>query len=133
MSPRKSHINPDCPYCGERSALVGGDAIYPHRPDLYAKQFYSCEPCGAFVGCHPGTITPLGRLADASLRKAKSAAHRAFDPLWREEGMSRKHAYQWLARKLGIDSEDCHIGMFDTDTCNRVIAACLDRLLKETP
>jgi len=77
-----------CPYCQSAAKLVGGRAIYPHRPDLAAKRFWQCKPCDAYVGCHEagngqgdGT-KPLGRLANAELRKAKKDAHYAFDRLW---------------------------------------------------
>jgi hypothetical protein len=77
------NINPKCPYCGKWSEKVSGKVIYSHRPDLYAKVFYRCAPCDAYVGCHPHSERPLGRLADAELRSMKSAAHAAFDPIWR--------------------------------------------------
>lgn len=81
---------PVCPYCGATSVLVGGDVIYPYRRDLAEKQFYQCRACpDAYVGCHPGTTDPLGRLADKKLRLAKSHAHAVFDPLW-ERKMERE-------------------------------------------
>lgn len=115
-----------CDYCGNAARLVTGGVIYPHRSDLNQKHFYQCKPCGAHVGCHPGTTAALGRLADAELRRAKSAAHAAFDPLWQAKGrrLTRSAAYAWLARELGIKPADCHIGMFDVATCNRVVAIC---------
>ena len=119
-------LTPICPYCGQFSEMVSGKVIYPHRRDLYKLDFYRCEPCDAYVGTHKGTTKPLGRLADAALRRAKSNAHKAFDPLWREGYMSRKQAYKWLSKQLGIDPKDCHIGMFDVETCSRVEYACLN-------
>lgn len=113
-----------CPYCGNQADLVDGLAIYPHRPDLVSKRFYRCAPCDAYVGCHPGTATPLGRLADGSLRRAKIAAHAAFDPIWKGGAKRRNHAYAWLADQLRISRKACHIGMFDVDTCRRVVEIC---------
>ena len=110
-----------CPYCSEPAALVTGEAIYPHRPDLYTKKFWRCAPCDAHVGCHPGSEKALGRLADAELRRAKMQAHAVFDPLWKSGKYSRSGAYQMLAHKLGLKKADCHIGMFDVDQCKRVI------------
>lgn len=86
----------------------------------------------AYVGCHPGTEQPLGRLADAKLRLAKSHAHAVFDPIWErkmaKEGCSKGEArgkgYAWLAGQLGIDPKDCHIGMMDVDTCIKVVMVC---------
>lgn len=81
---------------------------------------------------------PLGRLADAELRDWKKRAHAVFDPLWkaraekrkREEGdkyydgRSRGVGYKWLAGQLGIEVKECHIGMFDVETCKRVVEVC---------
>jgi len=113
-----------CPYCGEPARLVGGLSIYPHRPDLRDKHFYQCAPCDAYVGCHPGTMNALGRLANAELRKAKIAAHSAFDPIWKSGQKKRGSAYAWLADALQMPKNDCHIGMMDVAECLRVVAAC---------
>jgi len=120
--------NVTCPYCDASAELVKGNVIYPYREDLYHLNFYLCrhyshEP--AYVGCHKGTSVPLGRLADTELRQWKSAAHRAFDPIWRpklgEKQMSRKKAYAWLARQLNIPKKECHIGMFDITLCAQTV------------
>lgn len=120
-------LTPICPYCKQFSNKVTGADIHPHRPDLSALVIYHCRPCGAYVGTHKGTDKPLGRLANAELRKAKMRAHSAFDPIWREGNKSRKGAYKWLAKQLGIDGSECHIGMFDVDMCNRVVELCNGR------
>lgn len=115
---------PACPYCNEPSQLVTGKEVYPHMPKFNSKQLYLCSPCQAWVGCHPGTIIPLGRLADLQLRKLKQAAHAAFDRIWRKDGLSRSQAYIWLASKLNIHPAVCHIGMFDIAQCTRVVRIC---------
>lgn len=117
-----------CDYCGKEAHLTTGLKLYnKHRFDLADKKFWVCRPCKAWVGCHPGTVKPLGRLANAELRKAKMAAHEAFDPLWRSGELSRSEAYAWLARTLGVSPANCHIGMFDVDGCDAVIAAVAER------
>ncbi|KAA5604441.1 hypothetical protein F1188_16160 [Roseospira marina] len=115
-----------CPYCGADAELVTGAVIYPHRPDLARKHFWRCAPCGAWVGCHKNSRrhAPLGRLANAELRRAKNEAHVAFDAIWRGGIMPRAKAYAWLAEKLEIDRDACHIGMFDTDACDRTVRVC---------
>ena len=66
-----------CPYCdGVIEFLSSSESIY-HGRDY--GPVYICKPCQAWVGCHRGTIKPLGRLADKELRRAKIAAHDAFD------------------------------------------------------
>ena len=113
-----------CHYCQQPAELVTGEAIYPHRPDLAAKKFWRCVPCAAYVGCHPGTDEPLGRLANAELRSAKMAAHAAFDPLWSGGRMKRSQAYGWLAKQLGKPKKETHIGWFDLESCRRVVRIC---------
>ena len=116
--------NVNCDYCGIPVPITTGREVYPHRPDLYTKKFYKCWPCDALVGCHPGTDKPLGRLANAELRKAKIRAHAAFDYLWQSGWKRRGSCYAWLADSLNIPQKDCHIGMFDVDLCNRVVEVC---------
>lgn len=53
---------------------------------------------------------------------ARHQAHLAFDPIWKLGHKKRSGAYLWLAYKLGIPVEDCHISRFDVATCERVIA-----------
>jgi len=71
-----------------------------------------------------GTI-PLGRLANPELRRLKQAAHHAFDPLWKTGDMDRRDAYAWLAEKMGISVENCHIGMMDEGQCKSVVEVVL--------
>ena len=114
-----------CPYCNNPAKLVTGEVVYPHRDDLSFNKFWHCAPCGAYVGCHHPGDRPLGRLANAELRKAKKEAHAAFDPLWvNKKFATRKLAYKWLANKLNIDAHHCHIGAFDVETCAMVIVLC---------
>jgi zinc-finger-containing domain len=128
---------PICPYCGKAAVLVFGPKLYPHRPDLAHVRAWQCTPCGASVGCHDGTNNPKGTLADPPTKRARQAAHAAFDPLWQRwadaypgqvrspsqvRGAARGRAYWWLAVQLGIDRNDCHIGAFDAATCERIVA-----------
>ena len=118
-----------CDYCKLPAELVAGSEVYPHRPELADHQIWRCKPCGAWVGCHFGTNKPLGRLANAELRKAKMAAHAEFDPLWQRSSPKQKfarrgEAYHWLSRQLGKPFAQTHIGMFDVSECQRVVEVC---------
>jgi hypothetical protein len=127
-------VNPTCPYCGVLARLETGAAMYPHRPDLSGVYVWTCRPCFARVGCHPDTKIPLGSMANKELRSARIAAHEAFDVHWARKGAlsrggwkpRRSDAYLWLADRLGIAYEQCHIGSFDLATCQRVILICRD-------
>lgn len=128
-----------CSYCIRPAALLKlGDAGYPYSRDYGPT--WVCVPCRAWVGCHPGTEKPLGRVADAALRLAKMAAHQAFDRLWRKkmarEGISKSKArragYTWLSEQLGIPFEQTHIGYFDVAQCERVVDICTNPTTRST-
>lgn len=116
-----------CPYCDKVVEPITGERLYPHRTDLWHKRFYRCDPCDAHVGCHAASWAPLGILANAELRRAKSKAHEALDPIWRSGAMSRPDVYAWLASEMGIPLEKCHIGLFDLTECLRVIDLSLSK------
>lgn len=113
-----------CPYCGQPPKMVTGEEIYPRLEHLHYKNFWSCPPCGAYVGCHDpnprlklnGT-EPLGTLANAELRKARSAVHAAFDPLWKRKRMNRTQAYQWLGQRMGLPPDQTHVACFNLVQC----------------
>ena len=117
-----------CDYCHK-------EAIFsPCSSHIYSRDYgpvWECKSCQAWVGCHPNN-KPLGRLANAVLRREKQKAHAVFDPLWKrkmekcglKKGQARAKAYKWLAAELGIERRDCHIGMFNEDMCRRVVELC---------
>ncbi len=125
--------------CGRRAELVTGQVIYPGRADLYTKRFWLCDPCDAYVGCHPGSTRPLGTLAGPELRRARMRAHNALDPLWRHaedhypdlpkrkiraiRNIARSRVYRWLSLRLGIPEDQCHIGQSDVETCEAIVQA----------
>jgi hypothetical protein len=116
---------PLCAECGKTAALVGGDRIYPHRPDLFAKSFWLCV-CGAYCGCHPGAQKPLGTPAGRELRNARMRVHALLDPIWKasdQPKVVRSQIYTWLADKLGIPPAECHAGTMSKETCTRAVAA----------
>lgn len=134
-----THLDPSiqdviCPYCFKPAVLVDSAVVYGGRSFGLV---WLCNPCQAWVGVHKGTNTPKGRLANKELRQWKIRAHAAFDPMWEQKltverradpkypkKKARGKAYAWLAKQLGIRFEDCHIGMFDVETCQRVVEIC---------
>ncbi|MDR1200877.1 MAG: DUF3268 family zinc-finger domain-containing protein [Tannerellaceae bacterium] len=122
--------NPDvCPYCGGKVELVDSSEIYGRSYGL----MYLCKPCEAYVGVHKGTDKALGTLANKELRDARKQAHYHFDviaktslinEIWGKyiPGLSnRNKAYLWLSMQLGVEPDECHIALFDIDTCKKVV------------
>jgi len=117
---------PICPYCGQFSVQTTGKVIYPHRDDLADKVMYHCEPCKAWVGCHPNG-KPFGRLANSKLRYLKIQAHAALDSYWQNGEFKREDVYHMLSKAIDIPRHACHIGWFDVEQCKRVIDLCNSR------
>lgn len=88
--------------------------------------FYGCSRYPECLGTHGAHADgrPFGVPADAATRAARSAAHRAFDRLWQGRRMQRSRAYRFLAYALGLRPDECHIGRFDQETCERVVTVC---------
>ena len=116
--------DPICPYCNQPAVFL------PNSAEVYRGRDYGpiwiCRPCQAWVGCHKPGDVPLGRLANATLRRRKMEAHAAFDPLWKNGSMTRSDAYRWLSQAMGVT--EAHIGQMDVDECRRVIELCKERM-----
>lgn len=106
-------------------------------------RFYGCEDyprCDGTLGANPDG-SPVGIPGTAADRLARRRAHEALDPIWRNcmseygepNGRSEKEllsiargrVYRWLAHELGgLTSAECHIGNFNEEKCEQVVAIC---------
>ena len=68
-------------------------------------------------------------MADGKLRALRTAAHHAFDKLYRNGFMTRQEAYMWLANLISAPLGQAHIGYLGEYYCNLVIQE--SRLLLE--
>lgn len=119
-----------CPYCDSAAKLVDTAVIYN---GMSYGRAWVCErypTCDSYVGCHPKTAQPLGTLANAELRQARKWAHIYFDALWKGGPMSRHGAYRWLANRMRLTEDECHIGLMDADQCRRAADVSKDRAIK---
>lgn len=115
---RDGVLTPVCPYCGVEGVLR-------HLPNSNGRGMFrrwECPMpgCDARVGVHRDSKrgAPLGTMARATRREARTFAHADFDPLWKGGHFpSRNAAYAWLAEALGIPVERCHIAEFDEAQC----------------
>lgn len=83
------------------ACLEKGNKIYPHRPDLYKKNFWVCPHCGNYVGCHGTTTRPLGCIPTYEIKVARMRIHSKLDPLWKNNLVDRKTLYKLISDKLG--------------------------------
>ena len=110
---------PICPYCDADAILIDSVIVYGRSfgPIWLCSNWPDCD---AYVAVHNGTETPLGTLANAELREWRKRAHKAFDPLWQRDGMSRRMAYQWMQNLLGLPREKAHIAMLNLEECQKL-------------
>ena len=104
--------------CGEDGAPM---ILWRSKFGLYYRCIRSPKCRGAH-GAHPWGA-PRGIPADAVTRKARQAAHKSFDRIWKRRVFkTRRKAYAWLSGCL--DLKEAHIGEMDLEMCNRVVAIC---------
>lgn len=128
----KKKASPICPYCNQRAVLADSAVIYNGRSYGNAWICANFPLCDSYVGCHKGTDSPLGCMANKELRDAKSAAHKVFDAIWRKKAVrgvctpkqARVRGYSWLADMLGMHRGKCHIGWMNVEQCRKVVEIC---------
>lgn len=131
---------PTCEECGSTARIAGARRVYPFHRELWHLTIWLCD-CGAYVGCHPNSRRPLGTCAGKELRRARRMLHEErVDPIWKNaillypgdkdakaqaiiRSTARRRTYDFLAEKLGITREECHIAMFDIEQCRRAWVA----------
>lgn len=120
----------NCPQCGAPAVLVDGRVLRPDVRKFHHRNFWTCPKCDVHVGCHKGTTEPLGTLADRETRQARLEAHEAFDRLWKFKvwNLDRPQWYAWLADKLGLTADECHIGRMDREMCREVVKVSIAEL-----
>jgi ssDNA-binding Zn-finger/Zn-ribbon topoisomerase 1 len=120
-----SDIKLTCPKCG--AGMVLRETKKFTYKNGQPRKFWGCSAwpkCTATHGAHPDG-RPFGRPGTEEEKKARMAAHAAFDELWKDGAMSRGAAYAWLAKQLGMTEDECHIGNFGVDACERALAVCV--------
>ena len=116
-----------CRYCGSVIRRIPAKEVYREaagRLNLNGEWLYQCQNCNARVGCHRGTMRPLGNVANEVLRLKRVETHQVFDSYWQENGMSRTKAYKWLSSRMNLPEKDAHIGGFEMDQCQQAIDLC---------
>lgn len=88
--------------------------------------FYGCSAfprCRGRTSAHQETKEPMSTPANAATRRARRAAHIAFDSLWDGGPLTRKEAYRWLRKTMGLSEAEGHIGHFALTQCETLVSA----------
>lgn len=103
----------ECPTCKIEMMLLESTA-FRHR-DGSTKKLYVCPTCDCRHGSHPNG-EPVGMPADRPTREARVRLHTLFDPLWKNQYMSRNEAYRLLQRLN--DGIRVHMGGMSKAECD---------------
>lgn len=100
-------------------------------------RFWGCSTypkCKNTHAAHQSDGSPMGKPADPETKKGRIRAHAVFDTLWQKNEfakkppMKRKQAYAWLREVMELNHEEGHIGMFNTEQCEKLIALVTEYL-----
>lgn len=123
----KKKYNMKCPYCGAAAVCRPASAVYGAKTFDRKSYLYVCSRwpvCDAYVGAHKKDLSPMGIMANGSLRHKRILAHRALKRLQKERHMDKWAVYVWLQAKLNLDESQAHIALFSEQMCEQVIALC---------
>lgn len=112
-----------CDECGKNKPVLVNNRVFYKLPYGDWPYVYFCKTCSASVGCHHGSVYPLGRMANSKTRKARMRLHEEhLDPLWKRGGWERKRLYDEMARRMGFGAaRNFHVGDLSFDECERAI------------
>ena len=117
-----------CPYCDSPTLQVTGDEIYGQgRGYGHIKMFKCPGTCDAYSGSklEYGVRVSMGSLANKQLRELRKKCHKFFDAQWKgkpNEKLARRKCYVWLQNFTNLPDELAHIGMFNVEQCETLIA-----------
>lgn len=101
-------------YCCECNDVVvarlttGAQVYWGKRPDLNDRQFWMCDRCKNYVGCHSGSRTSLGAIPTRAMRSARVSLHKMLDAAWKSGRWPRSLVYKKLSDELGMN--EFHVG-----------------------
>ena len=103
--------------------LCGGVVIYnkADKGKSLSGFVYYCTQCHAWVGTYPhDKEIAYGPLANFDTRKQRAEIHDWFDKLWKNHD-ERDMYYGKLAQELGIEKEQCHFGMMESEMLEKAL------------
>lgn len=106
-------MNIFCIACRQQveARLTNGAEVYPHRPDLKHLNFWICDTCSNFVGCHKNgnNKKPLGNIPTPKIKILRQQIHNKLDPLWKNKHYSRSEVYEIISSQIGKEYHTANI------------------------
>jgi len=118
--PMETRLTPKCPGCSKAMALVDGKANHYMDKSKHGDKFYVCTGCNYEIRCFPGTLKPMGRPADGTLRDERRWVGIRIDDMVKRKvdrdrcisDAARTAAWKWVSKIVGkevVRIEDLNI------------------------
>lgn len=105
-----------CDVCDSTKLVYRKDKDLKHLMNTSSVRLWpwiwQCSNCNATVGCHYGTNSPLGFMANGYTRKLRFQLHSIIDPVWHSGLAKRNEVYLWLAKEFNLP--EFHISQLST-------------------
>lgn len=105
-----------CPYCSAKAEWCENSKIYG-RNFGSSYMCYWCKNCGASVGCHRNSRTPLGTMANQELKRLRMRCHAFIDASWKDANYARRSVYLCLEKIFGFP---VHISESNEEICRLI-------------
>lgn len=108
-----------CPFCGNKVLLEKSSKIY--RDEKLTGETYICSAfpeCNSSVGTHPGSVVPLGCMANGVLKRQRMRVHHMIEAVM-SQGVKKNEIYKILSKEMNASRGTTHVGMFDSSMCGR--------------
>lgn len=108
-----TQFTPKCPGCGKHMSLTEGKTLHYMEKHLHKDMFYYCT-CGSYqIKCFPGTLKPMGRPGDATLRDEQRWCQAKLDEMVKAkmrrdrcvEEAARAAAWKWVSKTVKKEVE----------------------------
>jgi ssDNA-binding Zn-finger/Zn-ribbon topoisomerase 1 len=112
-------------HCGE----CGSPMILKRtRKHLYEsglpRMFYSCSRfpiCRGTCGAYPDG-SPAGVPANTETKAQRRVTYETLEAFRISRKWNKRGMYSWLAKRLKMERDKCHVTNFDIETCKKVLA-----------
>jgi hypothetical protein len=102
-------FTPNCTVCKKPMALVDGKAIYYLDKSKHKDKYYICTLDNVEIRCFPGSLKPMGRPADGTLKEERRWVGVKIDTMIKakmrrdsvSEQVAQEAAWKWVSKIVG--------------------------------
>lgn len=107
--PLPNNFTPNCTVCKKPMGLVTGKAIYYLDKSKHKDHYYVCTMDSVEIKCFPGTMKPMGRPADPTLKEERRWVGVKIEAMVKvkmrkdgvTESVAQAAAWKWVSKIVG--------------------------------